>query len=885
MTASRLRRKMGGLSRSQQGGGCDPHRELSSEEDVKIKFLLPFLLERGYRQEAMDFDVAIEVHEGRKRKTIFADVIVYNNTKKKAPLLVCETKSPSEMLNRAVKEQAISYARLLPQIAPLTLITNGNQIQIFYTLSKDRLSELPKRAQIDGDLLKAVLSPDTIGSLRREAKHELFIIDDVSTFKNILRACHNEIRNNEGMDPTAAFDEMSKVLFCKLYEEKQNAQGNRFRLTVFEESMETLGVNVVKKIFSDAKVATGYKDLISPDVEIGLQDRTLRKIVELLENYDLSLTAFDVKGEAFEYFLGDTFTGGLGQYFTPRNVVEFIVEAVDPKIGDKIVDPFCGTGGFLIYAFDIVSDKIRLQELSEKEKLKWRENLSNESLFGCDWTDRTSQACKMNMTVHGDGSSSIFKHDGFKDVPGKITEGEFDLCITNPPFGSFESDPRVLRNYVLGQGRNSQDRVILSVERCLRLVKPGGWVAMIVIDGVINNRSTKYVRDYIRKNAWIRGVVSLNKETFEGYGARAKTSILFMEKKETADEGTQQPTFFAVASNTGYAPNGGPIPGNVLPDILLDYRSFRKGEPVGQHSVCHVGEIIDRLDAEFYMVGDGVGPADIEAIGEHIELAQKRAASAFTALMRAKEVLGSMETESARLGELLEQVCVKEKLSDDKIYRLIGVRWWGDGSFIREVKSGREIKAKTLCKISAGWIIYNRLFAFRGSFAVVPIDQDGCHASGEFPTFKAKESVKDGDILCRYIVHCLNSPQYLQLVDRQSTGSTKTSRNRFNERLFENITIRVPTRASDLKHAVDLLDRAGEMRGEQKRLVELAEQLRKGVSGLLPVMTEELTAPKGRPTTKKLAATQTSAEQVAKAISRAANREFTKAKKAKKKPN
>ncbi len=238
-----------------------------SEEDVKVKFLLPYLKERGYKQDHMDFDVAIDVHEGRKKKTIFADVLVYTSAKKTAPLLVCETKAPSETLNRSAKEQAISYARLLPQIAPLTLITNGSQVQVFHTLDKTRLSELPKRAELDRDLLKFVLSADTQEALRREAKHELFIIDDVSTFKNILKSCHNEIRNNEGLDPTAAFDEMSKVLFYKLYEEKQNAKGNRFRLTVFDDSMEKLGVNVVRKIFSDAKSAAGYKELISPDAE------------------------------------------------------------------------------------------------------------------------------------------------------------------------------------------------------------------------------------------------------------------------------------------------------------------------------------------------------------------------------------------------------------------------------------------------------------------------------------------------------------------------------------------------------------------------------------------------------------------------------------------
>jgi type I restriction enzyme M protein len=341
-----------------------------SEEDVKIKFLLPYLRERGYKQEAMDFGVAIEVHEGRKKKTIFADVLVYTSHAKKAPLLICETKPPNEALNRAVKEQAISYARLLPQFAPLTLITNGAQVQVFLTLDKTRLPELPKRADLETDLLKFVLSADTQEALRREAKHELFIIDDVATFKGILKAYHNEIRNNEGSDPTEAFDELSKVMFCKLYEEKERPRDNRFQLAVFDDAAK-MGVNVVKQIFIDAKKTPSYRDLMAPEDDINLQDRTIRKIVQHFENYDLGLTAFDVKGEAFEYFLGDTFTGGLGEYFTPRNVVEFMVEAIDPKIGNRVIDPFCGTGGFLIYAFELVSEKIHLQEFSDDERRRW----------------------------------------------------------------------------------------------------------------------------------------------------------------------------------------------------------------------------------------------------------------------------------------------------------------------------------------------------------------------------------------------------------------------------------------------------------------------------------------------------------------------------------
>jgi hypothetical protein len=162
------------------------------------------------------------------------------------------------------------------------------------------------------------------------------------------------------------------------------------------------------------------------------------------------------------------------------------------------------------------------------------------------------------------------------------------------------------------------------------------------------------------------------------------------------------------------------------------------------------------------------------------------------------------------------------------------VRWWGDGTFIREENKGAKIKAKTLYKVSAGWLIYNRLFAFRGSFAIVRPEHDGCYVSGEFPTFTAKPQFESSDLICRYVVHCLNSPQYLRLVDAQSTGSTKTSRNRFNESLFLNLVVHIPMSALDLKRAVEILDNAADLRVRQKRLLELTEGLRQGVFQMIP---------------------------------------------------
>jgi len=195
--------------------------QFKNEEEVKINFLLPFLKTKGYNEDCYDFNKSIEIHEGRKRKNIFADVVVYASSQKIAPIILCETKSPDEILNRSVKEQAISYARLLPKIAPLCLITNGLQIQVYQTLNKNRISQLPYCSELQSDIVDFMVSREIQEALRMEAKHELFIIDDVKTFKNILKSCHNEIRNNEGYDPTLAFDEMSKVLFCKLYEEKK----------------------------------------------------------------------------------------------------------------------------------------------------------------------------------------------------------------------------------------------------------------------------------------------------------------------------------------------------------------------------------------------------------------------------------------------------------------------------------------------------------------------------------------------------------------------------------------------------------------------------------------------------------------------------------------
>jgi hypothetical protein len=442
----------------------------------------------------------------------------------------------------------------------------------------------------------------------------------------------------------------------------------------------------------------------------------------------------------------------------------------------------------------------------------------------------------MNMQVHGDGSSGIFMHHGLTDVPGRIEENGFVVCITNPPFGSTENDPAIIAKYELGAGRKSQERVILAVERAVRVVKPGGRIGIIVIDGLLNNDRTRYVREYICRNTWVRAIVSLNSETFEGYGARAKTSVLLLEKKQAPDQGQQQLAFMAIAKSTGYAPNGAQIPGNELPDILMAYRAFLgKEKHYEPDADCWTAEISDRLDAEFYWNRASRVIRDVATVENSVTNLLNEVNAEYSQLLI--DLQASKQAEeftSVTLGSLLEEVRNRERVEPDRNYKILGVRWWGGGVFIREDKPGREIKGSHLYQVLTGLIMYNRLFAFRGSFAIVGKDCEGCYVSSEFPTFRMKPLITAAEAKSQYIVHCLNSSNYLKIVDKLSTGSTKTSRNRFKQDRFLAMKIEMPKSDDVVESMVSMLNRADVLRASQQELLDRTKELRDCIGMMLP---------------------------------------------------
>ena len=260
---------------------------------------------------------------------------------------------------------------------------------------------------------------------------------------------------------------------------------------------------------------------------------------------------------------------------------------------------------------------------------------------------------------------------------------------------------------------------------------------------------------------------------------------MFLERKPEPDYGEQQPTFMAIAQNTGLAPNGDPIPGNELPDILMDYGDFIRGTSgLKQHETSSIVNLDDRLDAESYLMISDLVEYDLNTATVYFLERVKESEVAVVEISKFPELIKEIETTKFKVKDLLEEVKIRERPDPKKSYCLVGVRWWGNGVFVREEKLGSDIRSPALYKIRSGWVIYNRLFAYRASFAIVGEEEHGCYVSNEFPTFETKEDVREPELVKKFIVHLMNSPHYTAMIDAQSTGSTQQSRNRFNQKQF-----------------------------------------------------------------------------------------------------
>jgi type I restriction enzyme M protein len=453
-----------------------------------------------------------------------------------------------------------------------------------------------------------------------------------ATGDNLLfafRRCHNYIAANEGKQKPEAFWELLKMIFCKIEDER--SKDLNFFVTPTERSSATSSMPTkarVEKIFKD-KVLAKYPTIFTgADREIDLSPSVVSYVVGQLQSISLLASPVDVKGVAYEEIVGSNLRGDRGEFFTPRNACRMAVKMLDPKPGERIIDPSCGTGGFLITAMNHALEHVREDHIdqwvdpakptdSEMEEL-WRarrEYLST-CVFGLDLNPALVRAAKMNMVMNNDGSGALWQanslanpHKWRPEASATVKLGTMHVVVANPPFGTNirVDDQEILQQYDLaavweqdpegkwrkreGAGgqplvQTSQPPEILFIERCLQLLEDGGRMAIVLPNGILNNPALGYVRHWLLQNAQILAVVDMARDLFQPKND-TQTSMLVMrklnaeERAAAATSGIEYPIFMAIAETVGRDKRGNTV-----------YRRDETGEDILIERV----EVVSQID-------------------------------------------------------------------------------------------------------------------------------------------------------------------------------------------------------------------------------------------------------------------------------------------------
>lgn len=598
---------------------------LTPEERVRQNYVCRLVNIYGYELEQMDEELIVSI-ASRGNGQARADIVIWKSKEekdeKKNAFIVIECKAETVKIRQEDYYQGANYAAWSG--ASFFVTTNEKETKFFrvdkYSMPKDldEILDIPNASIINDQKKVDKLLSQTKAFSRDE-------------FAKLLQKCHNIIRNNDKLSPEAAFDEISKILFMKIRYERNPDEEVLFSLEKFKRDEQVFEKNIKKflapeaqipymqYLFKNTKNEFAEDKLFDSYETIKIKQYSFEQIVKELEKYNLSATSEDVKGIAFEHFLGTTFRGELGQFFTPRTIVDFMVEVLDPQEGETICDPTCGSGGFLIKSFEYVREKIekeierykkelksqyydeKYEALSEKEQIEISKKLdiifkklsteitvpnkayskqttsekarrisklSSSCIYGTDANPRMARTSKMNMIMHGDGHGGVHHHDGLINING-IFENRFDVILTNPPFGArIEKDYKLsetdrfydkdmLKEYqkrygddcirqikelnkAIDDGQKILDRFdlgkvsglteVLFMERCLKLLKPGGRMGIVLPESILNGSGLQKVRDYFESTAKILLITSIPSDVFAAAGATIKPSLLFFKR-------------------------------------------------------------------------------------------------------------------------------------------------------------------------------------------------------------------------------------------------------------------------------------------------------------------------------------------------------------------
>lgn len=528
-------------------------KKLAKPEEIVRQLTINRLVKNlSYPLDCLAVEVLVKMGSTYASKK--ADIVVYLGSNKQDLHAIIELKKPErkdglEQLHSYMNATGVYWGGWI----------NGND-EVYQLRIEPNLFEVVKRFPALGEGVDDVKTP--IKKAELEPIHDL---------KAMVLELEDTVLANAGVN---AFEEIFKLIFAKLWDEfdKGDTDTMDFRSTTAPPADQ---FKRVSKVFDSAK--SEWSDIFGPVDKIELSPEALVAIASAFQTQRFFDTDLDVIDAAFEHMINPEQKGDKGQFFTPRQVVKMCVKMLNPKPNELALDPACGPCGFMIHALNWVTDEyIKPKHENWKER---KRQYASSKLFAIDFDPRLAKVAKAMMLIAGDGRTNVYRANSldprdWKGRPdglaGAILDGKFDVLMTNPPFAGNITQPEVLGGYDLAykgdpathKRSSKMTRDVLFIERCLRFLKPGGRMAIVLPQGNLNNTNAEYIRRWAMDRAWILAVVGLQVNTFKPFTG-TKTSVLFLQKWATEAEIKTDPAlakyrrlddypiFMATSENTG----------------------------------------------------------------------------------------------------------------------------------------------------------------------------------------------------------------------------------------------------------------------------------------------------------------------------------------------
>lgn len=574
------------------------------EEHVRAEFWAELIYRYQYDPERIGIEVTVPDRTPADR----ADLVVFSDDERKTPYAVIECKpdgiSDSEF-SQAV-EQACGNGTWAKLRASYVMVVAGRTRKAFDFTGK--YGALERERNIIADMPSCYGKPQQF----KYFKEGPLDIEPVSKgdLMSAIRKCHQTLWGGGRLSPPTAFSELCKIIFVKISDEKKKRKATepyQFQIKTHETSSAL--AKRIRKLYEDEQKQ-------DPDVfteTIKIPDAILQTVVSHLESINLAATDLDVKGMAFEQFMDGFFKGDFGQYFTPRELIGFCISVVQPSDGDLVLDPACGSGGFLLHALDaVIREASGYYDPGSVEHYRHWHEFAKTKLFGIEINDEIARVAKMNMIIHDDGHSNVIGFDALEPaaklttINPQLTDEKFSLVLTNPPFGAalskaerpylseFELAQKMSENAV--KERETQRIEILFLERIWRFLIPGiGRAVVVVPDSILTNESLQYVRDWLLQHYRVFCVVSLPVGAFTHIGTSVKTSILFLQRrKQVASPDKAERVLMCTPERIGYDTTGRTDDSDLV-DLASQCRDFMESplsyEPKQEHASTDVASL------------------------------------------------------------------------------------------------------------------------------------------------------------------------------------------------------------------------------------------------------------------------------------------------------